>query len=379
MTEVRDAPEAQRPHVTPTVLGLAALSALAQGLNEHVLALRLFTLAVAAGCLSGSFMALRGRRIGSGLKIGIAAASLVFLVIQLAIALLGRRIGSGAAWEVAVAAGWAPFPLIMMWLLFERAAHRRAAVSAYYVALVLPAVAFGIGRGPAAAPGALSLGASLVLAGAAATIVLAELTRLHETFAVSWAAREALERMAHTDPLTELPNRRSLMTDLTREAAVAARFGLALAVIEFDLDHFKEVNDVYGHQAGDQVLVAVARHVQRRLRATDVVGRLGGEEFLILAPGNTIAEATDLAEEICRSLHERPMAGDRGWVTGSFGVTAYEPGDTADAILARADAALYTAKRGGRNRVAMLSRGTSLDRATHTGDGAADAASLKRG
>jgi diguanylate cyclase (GGDEF)-like protein len=178
--------------------------------------------------------------------------------------------------------------------------------------------------------------------------------------------------MAHTDPLTELPNRRSLMAELTREAAVAARFGLPLAVIEFDLDHFKEINDVYGHQTGDQVLVAVTRQVQRRLRATDVVGRLGGEEFLILAPGNSAAEATRLAEELCHSLRERPMARDRAWVTGSFGVTVYEAGDTADAILARADAALYAAKRNGRNQVATATRGMPPDGAAKPHGGSTD-------
>ncbi|HLY21570.1 MAG TPA: GGDEF domain-containing protein [bacterium] len=256
-------------------------------------------------------------------------------------------------------AAWAPIVLITTWLLVEGAVCRRIAIITYYLAVVVPPAVLWTVRGPAAALATLGPTGALLLTSAAVSIVLAELARQREKSVESLAAQEVLERMAHTDALTELPNRRSLMAELNRETAVATRFGLPLAVIEFDLDHFKDVNDVYGHQTGDRVLVALARHVRRRLRATDVVGRMGGEEFLILAPGNSIAEAARLAEEICESLRERPMAGDRAWITASFGVAVYESGDTADAILVRADAALYEAKRGGGNRVAATNRGAA--------------------
>ncbi len=299
---------------------------------------------------------MRGRRISAGVRIGITAAIQTSLLIQLVFLLFARPPASGAGGEPAAVLAWAPVVLITTWFLVEEASDRRFAIAAYNLVAVIPAVALWVARGPAAARSAVGPTAVLVLTGATVTVVLAEIARLREKLAESRAGQDVLERMAHTDALTELPNRRSLMAELSREAAVAARFGLPLAVIEFDLDHFKEINDVYGHQTGDRVLAAVAGHVRRRLRATDIIGRLGGEEFLILAPGNSLAEATRLADEICRSLREHPMAGDRAWVTGSFGVTVYEHGDTADAILARADAGLYAAKRDGRNRVATASR-----------------------
>jgi diguanylate cyclase (GGDEF)-like protein len=353
MTEMRDGPPAQRRRLLPAILGLGALSALAQALSGYPRSpVQMLGLVAAAGYFWSTLIALRNRQIAAGLRIGVAAVSLTYLGIQLGTVLFSRAIVPGSGSRLEAAVSWAPLALITVWFLFDETPSRRVAVIAYYLAVAAPEVIFGLARGPAAMLAAVDVTGPLLLASVALTIVLAEMTRLHDKFAAARAAQDVLARMAHTDALTELPNRRSLMADLAREAAVADRFGLPLAVIEFDLDHFKEINDAYGHQTGDRVLVAVARHVQGRLRATDVLGRLGGEEFLILAPGNSVAEATHLAEELCQSLRERPMAGDRAWVTGSFGVTVHESGDTADVILARADAALYAAKRDGRNRVA---------------------------
>jgi diguanylate cyclase (GGDEF)-like protein len=309
-----------------------------------------------AGCLWSALAAFLGRPIALGFRIGVTVVTQTYLGIQLGVLFFTRplALGSGRALDTAVA--WAPIVLVTTWLLVEKATVRRIAIFAYYLAVVVPAAVLWIAQGRAAALTALGPTGALLLASAVVNVVLAELGRQQEKSVESRGAQEVLERMAHTDALTELPNRRSLMAELNRETAVAARYGLPLAVIEFDLDHFKDVNDVYGHQTGDRVLVALARHVRRRLRATDVAGRMGGEEFLILAPGNSISEAARLAEEICQSLRERPMAGDRAWITASFGVAVYESGDTADAILARADAALYAAKRGGGNRVATANR-----------------------
>lgn len=370
MTDSRAAAKGEPRGLLPIVLVVGALGALVPLTLGHPQPLvQLLGLAVAAGCLWSALTVLLGRPSAPGFRVGVAALTQIYLAIQIGISFFAGPpvFGIGRTLEVAVA--WAPIVLITTWLLVEEAGFRRIAIIAYYLAVAVPAAILWIARGSAAAPATLGPTGVLLLTSAVVSIVLAELARQQEKSVESRAAQEVLERMAHTDALTELPNRRSLMAELNRETAVATRFGLPLAVIEFDLDHFKDVNDVYGHQTGDRVLVALARHVQRRLRATDVVGRMGGEEFLILAPGNSITEAARLAGEICEALRERPMAGDRAWITASFGVAVYESGDTADAILARADAALYEAKRGGGNRVATANRGAAVDARPATSPG----------
>jgi diguanylate cyclase (GGDEF)-like protein len=360
--EGRNTGEARRRRAFLTILGLGGLTALLPmvqgrpGSSDGLLGL-----AVAAGLLWCALVTQRSRSIPPGVRLAVPTITLTYLAMQLGIQLLTRAGAPGERWHLAVAASWAPLVLVTAWLLFDTGTRLRALVLGYYAALLAPAVLFGIVRGPAALLGTLGVMGPLLLASVAATVLLVEMSRLREQYAASRTAQHGMELMAHTDPLTELRNRRSLMLELTREMAVAARFALPLAVIEFDLDHFKEINDVYGHQTGDRVLVAVARYTERRLRATDIVGRLGGEEFLILAPGTAMPDATRVAEELRSSLTERPMANDRAWVTASFGVTVYEPGDTPEAMLARADKALYAAKREGRNRVvAAPFRGTTI-------------------
>lgn len=346
--------------ISGAVLILAQV--LLDGQQPAVIALGL---AVAACQLFGAAAVLRGGRLPASANLMVSVAAETYLAIQLGIAMLANP--ATAPWPNTLAAVLAPVVFVSAWLLSE-AAHRGIAVIGYYMAVVAPAIVLVVARGTGAAGNALTATAPLVIVSGVLHAILRELTALEKGLVTSHGDRENLERLAHTDALTELPNRRALMAELNREAAVSARFGLPLAVIEFDLDHFKEINDVYGHQTGDQVLAAVARHVQRRLRATDMYGRLGGEEFLILAPGNGLADATQLADELCRSLREHPMAGDRGWVTASFGVAVYEIGDTGDAILARADQALYAAKRDGRDRVAVEQRNTNLSVGRPVGD-----------
>ena len=364
MSKVRDAVPPEPVLLLPMTLISGAILILAQvlfdGRQPPVMA---FGLAVAACQLLGAGAVLRGGRLLAGFKPMVWAAAEVYLAIQLGITLFAYP--RAALWPHPAAIVLAPVVLASAWLLSEPA-QRGLAVLGYYVAVVAPAIVFAVARGTAG--GALTATAPLVVMSGVLHAILKELTALERGLVTSHGDRETLERLAHTDALTELPNRRALMAELNREAAMSARFGLPLAVIEFDLDHFKEINDVYGHQTGDTVLAAVARHVQRRLRATDMFGRLGGEEFLILAAGNGLADATRLAEELCRSLREHPMAGDRGWVTASFGVAVYEIGDTGDAILARADQALYAAKRDGRDRVAVEQRNTSPAAVRPVGD-----------
>lgn len=155
---------------------------------------------------------------------------------------------------------------------------------------------------------------------------------------------------ALTDGLTGIANRRALDQEIVRMTARATRAGEPLGVILLDIDHFKQLNDAYGHEAGDQALISVARLLRERSRLGDVVARYGGEEFVVLCPGADLAEAGNVAESF-RAEIERYDGPPIGF-TASFGVAAF-PASASDpvALLRTADAALYKAKRGGRNRV----------------------------
>ncbi|HST41050.1 MAG TPA: diguanylate cyclase [Conexibacter sp.] len=159
------------------------------------------------------------------------------------------------------------------------------------------------------------------------------------------AAHAELERLVRTDPLTGLPNRRALEETYARELASAQRGGGPLTLAMIDLDHFKAFNDAYGHPAGDALLAAVSRNWTRRLRVTDALARWGGEEFCLLLPGCDAARACALVEQLRDGVpHEQ---------TFSAGVAVWERGMTREALLAQADAALYRAKRDGRDRTAV--------------------------
>jgi diguanylate cyclase (GGDEF)-like protein/PAS domain S-box-containing protein len=169
-------------------------------------------------------------------------------------------------------------------------------------------------------------------------------------------AEEALARQARTDSLTGLPNRRETLSQLAAltGATTAARRTVALAFC--DLDHFKEINDRHGHAAGDALLLAVSGRLVQVLRSTDLVGRIGGDELLVLLDGvDGLEEAIALAERLRRRAREPvEVDGRRFAVTLSIGVTLYRPGESVDALVARADAAMYDAKTSGRDRVIAI-------------------------
>lgn len=166
------------------------------------------------------------------------------------------------------------------------------------------------------------------------------------------AAREQLREQATHDPLTELLNRSALLETLQRESARSSRGGGELAVIMVDVDNFKTINDSHGHLAGDAVLREIARRMRAAVRTYDSIGRYGGEEFVIVAPGCGIATARELAERLRSSVGGSEVVGPGValTVTVSLGV-ASSASSTADDLLSAADRALYQAKANGRNCV----------------------------
>ena len=166
-------------------------------------------------------------------------------------------------------------------------------------------------------------------------------------------ARDKLAYQATHDPLTGVLNRRAVLDRLAQELSRAGREKGSLSVGMFDIDHFKNVNDTHGHQAGDEALVAFTRRIQDRLREYDCVGRYGGEEFLVIAPGSIGSKSESLYERLRARIAGAVITTNAGIVslTVSIGVAPGTGQSTVDALLAAADAALYQAKAGGRNRV----------------------------
>jgi two-component system cell cycle response regulator len=169
-----------------------------------------------------------------------------------------------------------------------------------------------------------------------------------------------LAELATIDPLTQVANRRAVEHRLALEFQRERRYKHPLACILVDIDHFKAVNDTYGHPAGDKVLIEVASAIRESIRTTDLVARFGGEEFIVIAPETPMAPAQMVAERIRLAIIEKTSAKmDQGLptVTASLGVATTELQVTKESeLVARADAALYRAKHEGRNRVVVADK-----------------------
>ncbi|SDB23005.1 diguanylate cyclase [Pseudomonas sp. NFACC23-1] len=170
--------------------------------------------------------------------------------------------------------------------------------------------------------------------------------------------RENLEEQrqkALIDPLTGLPNRAAWSERLEHEVAQWQQHGNSLLLAMLDLDHFKRINDNYGHLAGDRVLKLIASVLRKRLRSGDFIARFGGEEFVLLVPNTSLAAGAKLAEALRLAIEGCPFhfKGEPVTVTVSIGLTAFKPGEHSDLVLKRADQALYRAKSSGRNHVEL--------------------------
>ncbi|GIX31055.1 MAG: hypothetical protein KatS3mg124_1527 [Porticoccaceae bacterium] len=226
---------------------------------------------------------------------------------------------------------------------------RRLLLAASVLLLGLFALRAGLALGGASAQRAEWLAVTFLGASVFATLSAVGFLAME----MEWALARLREEAAH-DPLTGLANRRTLVETLVREVARARRSGSSLAILLIDLDHFKAVNDRFGHRVGDRVLKEVAERIRARLRGQDLLARYGGEEFVAVLPDTDLAGAETVAEAIRRALADAPLQVRGLRVTASLGVAA-APGEAPDPagerLLAAADRALYAAKRAGRNRV----------------------------
>lgn len=172
------------------------------------------------------------------------------------------------------------------------------------------------------------------------------------------AAAAEIQRLAHYDSLTQLPNRRLFQDRLAQAVAASRRNGLYGAILFLDLDNFKTLNDTYGHDAGDQLLVEIAQRLRNKLREGDTVARLGGDEFVMILEGLDKSEyaaallAKQIGDKLNQTISHRMSAGKVEFhCTTSIGVRLFGPGESVEDLLKQADQALYQAKSAGRNQV----------------------------
>ena len=184
-------------------------------------------------------------------------------------------------------------------------------------------------------------------------LVLIPLRREYEKRLAAESAVENLSKLAITDALTRIMNRRGITVALLDAMAQSERYSAPLCVAMADIDHFKPINDTYGHKAGDRVLTEVAGILADTLRMPDKVGRYGGEEFLIILPHTTLAGGRKIAERLRAAVSrwEFGVEAKKLKVTVSLGITQFRKGEDLEQLISRVDKALYEAKGGGRNLV----------------------------
>ncbi|MES0489331.1 MAG: diguanylate cyclase [Leptospirales bacterium] len=183
--------------------------------------------------------------------------------------------------------------------------------------------------------------------------LLNTLSTLHKEIAKRKKAEINFQRLSRTDYLTKILNRRAFSEHIEKNIARAKRSKESLSILMLDVDYFKKVNDTYGHDVGDMVLVKLVRIAMKSIREQDILARWGGEEFVILLPRTSVKEAHKLGERLRVTIGEHKF-GKVNKVTVSFGLTCMKPGDNSRSIVKRVDDALYKAKRSGRNQLCTL-------------------------
>lgn len=249
-------------------------------------------------------------------------------------------------------ASWMPAIYIGAFLIYDRQEGLSCSMTFYGTVLVigLPYMLVQMQMGGIEALNTL---VQFYLSNGAIVALLYTFAHVRDQYTRAQTRAEALELLATRDFLTGLPNRRLLHETLVKEIGKVKRHQRSFSIILFDLDHFKSVNDTFGHETGDNVLKEVAGLMAQQLRAGDMLARWGGEEFLILCPETEGAQAIEIAERLKQTL-ENYLIEHVGTITASFGVTSHIESDTPDSLLKRADEALYRAKAKGRNRVDVV-------------------------
>lgn len=255
--------------------------------------------------------------------------------------------GVGSSYELTILALWLPFGYVGSFVFFSPRIALRTSL-AIYAAIALPQWVI------------LATESDLVARQIAFAIVVSQplyiaalrgvgLLKSHAS-GVQELAR-SMSDAASMDALTGIANRRAIDAVLGQVISAQAGAARSVSLLMLDVDHFKRINDTYGHAAGDEVLIKLAHETNTHLRSTDLLGRWGGEEFLIIALDQTGPQALQMAERIRSELARVPYP-DVGKVTVSIGVTSFIPGEEKARFVNRADNALYQAKAQGRNRVA---------------------------
>lgn len=165
---------------------------------------------------------------------------------------------------------------------------------------------------------------------------------------------QRLRKLCDTDPLTELPNRRKLMLHLTHLASISTRHGTPLSIMMIDIDHFKQINDSWGHLHGDDVLKQLAAKAKALLRCEDMVARMGGEEFMVVLPLTPLQQCYALANRLREAVSSHDFGMGSGYVTLSIGVAEFRCGEVLSNLIGRADQAMYNAKDSGRDCVCLI-------------------------
>ncbi len=233
-----------------------------------------------------------------------------------------------------------------------------AVIGAHGIFLLLRPLAFTLVAPPGLAPADVTLVSTLSSIVVMESMLALVLVAFGAIMLTNEFITNELRHLAEVDPLTGVFNRRAFLTLLEKAISSAQRGQTALSVLIIDLDHFKKINDTRGHGTGDEVLRHFARLAGRCLRNEDVMGRLGGEEFAIFLPNAGDAGGLALAERLRALVEAHPLEVDRYQIglTVSVGVAQYAGEESADAVLKRADKAMYLAKERGRNRVEILPR-----------------------
>lgn len=257
----------------------------------------------------------------------------------------------GAAEGVLTVLHWVPVLLVFAFLAFDgtRAIVIAGALVASVVLLIGPNAWFGV-RGGVALTSTYVV--QMMVAYVVTVVGLSFFAHQQGTLSAWRDTAREMRTLAHTDALTGLANRRAAQEVLGREVARAARYDRDLAVLMIDIDRFKVLNDGHGHPVGDRVLVALAERLRAHVRASDLIARWGGEEFVVVAPETPMPFSLQLAEQLRAQIAKDPFL-DGHEITVSVGVASFRPGDDVDTLISRADAAMYRAKEAGRNRVVV--------------------------